>query len=262
MAPLQVLPPDGAIYANRMRLVNLSTQRDMSTVLDTGLLAPECDEDDRSSMASTCQSRVWARATGSNVALGDGHDTKSTGFGLLAGADRAIGESNVRLGVEGGASRINANDSLGGHGYSDLAHVGLYGIAPLGPLQLSATVGYLHVKHHISRPTGVGEAVADPSGNGGSAGLQLAWPLTMGQWRVAPRIGALYQHQTLDGFNEAVVSDRPLAAAYGVDGRKSTFNATQAYGAVSLSRDFVGARMTYTPSFDLGYRYNTRGDIP
>ncbi len=132
MAPLQVVPPDGAIYANRMRLVNRSTQRDMIAVLDTGLLAPECDEEDRSSMVSTCQSRVWARATGGNVALGDGHDTNSTGFGLLAGADRAIGESMVPLGVEAGASRLNVNDLLSGHGLSDLAHVGLYGIAPLG----------------------------------------------------------------------------------------------------------------------------------
>lgn len=84
----------------------------------------------------------------------------------------------------------------------------------------------------------------------GSAGLQLAWPLQLSQWRIAPRMGLLYQHQKLDAFSETVTSPRPLAAAYGIDGAGAAFNTLQAYGSVTIARAFRHQGVTYAPGLE------------
>ncbi len=252
-----------------MRAVNIAGQQTLSTVLNSPLVNVNASCADgapaataQNSLPQACQTRVWAQALGSNQSIGGSDGINSTSFGLLGGADRAVGESNAHLGIEAGVQRINGNDSLGGFGHTDSAHVGLYGFADVGPLVLSGTADFTHSNYRVNRPTGIGSAVADPDGNTGAAALQAAWPLQAGQWQITPKLGVLYQHQKLDGFDESVISTNPLAPAFAIDGTRSTYSTVQPYAAVALSSAFQIHDITYVPSFDLGYRYDTRGSTP
>jgi outer membrane autotransporter protein len=252
-----------------MRAVNIVGQQSLGTVLNSPLVntntgcgdAPP-SQSAQSASPQSCQTRVWAQALGSNQSISGLDGMNSTSFGLLAGADRAVGESSLHLGFEAGVQRINSNDSLGGFGHTDSAHAGLYGFADVGPLVLSGTADFTHSNYKVNRPTGIGSAVADPDGNTAAAALQAAWPLQAAQWEITPKLGVLYQHQKLDGFDESVVSANPLAPAFAIDGSRATYSTVQPYADVAFSRVFQAQNITYVPSFDLGYRYDTRGNTP
>jgi outer membrane autotransporter protein len=252
-----------------MRAVNIAGQQNLSTVLNAALAdtSTSCGDvvqprADQNTLPQPCQTRVWAQALGSNQSFGGLDGLNSTSFGMLSGADRAIGEYGTRLGVEAGVQRINSNDALGGFGHTDSAHAGLYGFADVGPIVLSGTADFTHSDYRVNRPTGIGSAVADPDGNTVAAAVQAAWPLRVAQWAITPKFGLLYQHQKLDGFDESVISTNPLAPAFAIDGTHSTYSTVQPYADVAFSRSFQLQDITYVPSFDLGYRYDTRGDTP
>jgi len=114
----------------------------------------------------------------------------------------------------------------------------------------------------VNRATGIGQASASPDGSSISAGLQAAWPLSLAQWQLTPKLGALYQHQSLDSFSETVGGSNPLASAFAVEGARSTYSSLQPYAAVSFTRTFEFQDIRYVPSFDVGYRYDTRGATP
>ncbi|ULU23447.1 autotransporter outer membrane beta-barrel domain-containing protein [Dyella terrae] len=258
-SPVRVAPRDAGLYGNLLLTQNLTAQRNLSSVLDASLLsrAPSCQVQNASS--SACQDGLWMQSTGSSLSVDGSSGVNATGFGLLAGADRAVGDV-IHLGVEAGVGQTNATDPLGGSGRVQQAHAGVYAFADAGPLVLSATADVAHNSYRVSRETGIGHAVANPDGNATSAGVQAAWPMQLVSWQVVPKLGALYQHQSLDGFDENLPSNNPLAPAFTVQGSRSTANTLQPYAAVSFTNTFRFQDITYVPQFNVGYRYNTRSN--
>ncbi|WNL46440.1 autotransporter-associated beta strand repeat-containing protein [Dyella sp. BiH032] len=262
VTPTVVAPVDGALYANLMRSASLAGMRSLATVLDATLRPHEDSCGDtaakrKDELGSSCDSDLWMQYSGSSDSLRGANGLDSTAFALQGGFDHALG-ADVHLGVEAGVERINATDRLGGHGRADNLHGGLYAYANAGPLVLSGTVDVSRGSYDIYRQTGVGRAAASPDGSATGIALQAAWPFAAAQWQVTPALGALYQHQRLDGFGETVSSAQPLADAFAVRGQDSTYNTLQPYARVAFSRSFVAGGVRYVPQFDLGYRYDTR----
>ena len=257
--PVRVAPRDAGLYGNLLLSQNLAGQQTLSSVLDASLLsrAPTCQA--QSTSSSACQAGLWVQSTGSSLSVDGSNGVNAIGFGLLAGADRAVGDA-IHLGVEAGVGQTNATDPLGGTGRVQQAHAGVYAFADAGPLVLSATADVAHNSYRVSRETGIGHALANPDGNATSAGVQAAWPMQLVSWQVVPKLGALYQHQSLNGFVETLPSNNPLAPAFAVDGSRSTANSLQPYAALSFTHTFRFQDITYIPQFDVGYRYNTRSN--
>ena len=266
MAPL-----DGALYANLLRVVALGDQRTLGNVLDTALnpFGPSCTDGarttDATAAASPCEAKVWLQATGSNVSLNDSPDLDTTGFHLLAGTDGVLGDV-VHVGVEAGAGQIHASAAVAGRGrirdQVRSVHAGFYAFADAGPWVISATVDAMHSNFRVHRNTGIGLASAAPGGRTLSGGLQAAWPIAFSGGQLTPKLGVLYQHQTLDGFSERVASTSPLAPAYAVTGTQSTATSLQPYAALVFASTFRAHSVTYVPQLELGYRYDARGNTP
>ncbi len=260
---VRVAPLDGALYANLQQAVSLGGQQALTRVLDAAL-GPDCGEGEQVQAAhlaqQVCKPGLWMQFTGSSLHLDGSNGVNTSGFSLLGGADVAVNDF-AHLGVEAGVGRINANDPLGGYGHADNVHAGVYAFALAGPVVLSATADAMHSSYSVDRSTGIGHAVAHPDGQTLSAGLQAAWPMQLAQYQLAPKLGVLYQHQALDSFRESLVSSNPLAPAFAVQGAHSTYNSLQPYAGVFFSRAFHVGQVTYIPSLELGYRYNTRSAV-
>ncbi|GAB2579812.1 hypothetical protein GCM10027066_22630 [Dyella jejuensis] len=257
-----VSPLDGSLYGNLMRSVNVAGAQDLASVLDVSLPqhAP-CGADHAPSMqnvsSSTCGSGVWAQYTGSNLSLDGADGLNSSAFGLLGGADYGF-DDTMHAGVQAGVGQIDGNDKSGGNGRAGNVHGGLYGYADAGPAVLSAVVDYMHSDYHFNRASGIGAATAATQGNMLSGALQAAWPLQLAQWQLAPKIGALYQRQVMNGFSETLASDNPAAPDFPVNGSRSRYITLQPYAAFGFVRSFMAQGVTYVPQFSVGYRYDTR----
>ena len=262
-----VAPRDGSLYANLMRSVSLVGQQSLSTVLGASLRpsAGNCDAGNAihsNTISTSCGNALWMQYSGSSDSLSGGNGLNSTAFGLQGGWDYAVADV-VHVGVEAGFDRINGSDHNGGSGSIDNVHGGVYAFANVGPVVLSGMIDEAHGSYRTTRQTGVGHGVANPDGNTTAAALQAAWPLTAAQWQITPAVGALYQHQSLDAFEETVRSTSPLASAFAVEGAHASYNTMQPYAQVSFTRSFVAQGVSYVPQFQLGYRYDTRnGNAP
>ncbi|WP_423372808.1 autotransporter-associated beta strand repeat-containing protein [Dyella acidisoli] len=256
-----VMPLDSSLFGNLMRSVNITSQQDMGSVLDVALMSrdTQCSADHAPSMqnvTTSCGNGAWAQYTGSTISLDGSNGSNSSTFGLLGGADYAVGDI-VHVGLQAGVGQVNGHDKLGGNGRVDDVHGGIYAYANAGPMVVSAVIDTMHNDYHFNRTTGIGTATSMPGGNMLSAAVQAAWPLQLAQWQLTPKIGALYQRQTLDGFSEALNSTNPDASSFPVDGKRSRYNALQPYAAMAIEHSFVAHGVTYVPEVSLGYRYNT-----
>jgi outer membrane autotransporter protein len=138
----------------------------------------------------------------------------------------------------------------------------VYAYANAGPVVLSGVIDATHTSYRVNRQTGIGHSVATPDGDITAVALQAAWPMAAAQWQVTPAVGALYQHQTLNGFGESMASNNPLAPAYLLQDGHGSYTTMQPYARVLFSRPFVAQGIRYVPQFDIGYRYDTRGSNP
>ena len=254
-------PFDGAIYVNLMRVIALNGQQTLGNVLDTALAPTEaaCATESQATDAASCKAKVWLHVAGSNVSMDGATGLDSSGFHLLAGTEGILGDA-VHLGMEVGAGQINANAPIGGHDRIQNVHAGLYAFANAGPLVISTTADAMHSNYQVSRETGIGLASANPGGSMLSGGVQAAWPIALISGQLTPKLGVLYQHQTLDGFHEHIASSNLLAPAYAVSGSRNTATSLQPYAALAFTSTISTAHVTYVPQLELGYRYNARGN--
>jgi outer membrane autotransporter protein len=291
-----VAPLDGAVYGNLMRIAMLNGQHDLAELLnqpfapsdgasagsDISSLGPSsaqsladagmplqprgvghAADDPSGSDASTPPSskgKVWAHVSGSSISLSGspGFD----GYSLLLGTDGRLADA-LHLGVEAGAGQIRAQRAeSGGRSRINNVHAGVYAFGNAGPVVLSGTIDYLHGRYRVYRQTGIGDAEARPDGDILSAGLQAAWPITLSDGNLTPKVGVLYQHQKLDGFHETVASSNPLASAFGVDSTGSVATSLQPYGAIAWSGMFTSGTTTWVPDIEIGYRYQAHRDNP
>lgn len=264
MAPL-----DGALYANLVRAVSEGGQQTLATVLDASLLPSDCSASVAPSTPNgtptqnitACQPGVWVQATGDSLQIDGTPGLHSTAFGLLGGFDAPIGDA-FHAGIEAGVNQLNGNDAWGGRGTVNSGHAGLYTFGDAGPLVLSATLDGGHANDLVDRQTGVGHASSHLDGNTYAGGVQVAWPVQADTWSVVPKAGVLYQHQSMDGFAETISGTSPLAPAYAINGARSTYITLQPYTGVNFTRAFQSGEMTYVPSLEAGYRYDTRSSVP
>ncbi|QAU23143.1 autotransporter outer membrane beta-barrel domain-containing protein [Dyella sp. M7H15-1] len=260
-----VIPLDSSLFGNLMRSINLAGQQDMGSVLDVALMSHDvqCKADHAPAMqnvSSACGNGAWVQYTGSNISLDGANGLNSTTFGLLGGADYAVSDL-VHVGLQAGVGQVNGSDKLGGNGRADNVHGGLYAYADAGPTVLSAVVDTMHSDYHFNRITGIGTATSAPGGHMLSAALQAAWPVQLAQWQLTPKVGVLYQQQTLDGFGEALNSTNPEASSFPVDGTRSRYTTLQPYAVMALEHSFVAHGVTYVPEVNLGYRYDTHNAV-
>lgn len=261
IASASVAPLDASLFGNFMRAQNLATQQVLDTVLDVGTRSDGCDRQagGTARVASSCRSGAWAQYSGGAMSLSGSQGLNSSVFGVLAGYDVAAGDV-VHVGIEGGYNRINGSDRQGGNGHIDSVHGGVYAFADAGPLAISATLGQTHSRYQVQRQSGAGLESARPGGSTTAAGVQVAWPVQAGRWVVAPALGALYQHQRLDGFSESTGSDSPLAQAFLLQGSRSHFDMLQPFAKLQLTHAFDVGGVSYSAAWDLGYRYAVRHD--
>ncbi|GLQ49479.1 beta strand repeat-containing protein [Dyella flava] len=257
-----VQPLDGALFGNLMRSVNVTSQQDLGSVLDVALTpgGTQCNADHATSMqniTASCGTGTWAQYTGSSISLNGADGSHSTTFGLLGGADYALGDA-VHAGVEAGVGQVNGSDTNGGNGRVDNVHGGLYAYADAGPTVLSAVIDAMHSDYHFNRASGIGTASSAPDGNMQSAAVQAAYPLQLSQWQLTPKVGVTYQRQTLDGFTETLNSTTPNASSFPVDGARSRYTTLQPYADMVIAHSFVADGVVYVPQLSLGYRYDTR----
>ncbi len=83
--------------------------------------------------------------------------------------------------------------------------------------------------------------------------MPAAWPVSFAGWQLTPKVGALYQHQTLDSFSESIASTNELAADFPVAGSRSTYNTLQPYVAETIQSSFVAQGITYFPQLTAGH---------
>lgn len=248
-----------------MRSEAFNTQQRLSHVLDAGLAAcgsaGDADSEAQDGAAATqpCHGRVWAQASGSWLSLGGAAGLDTHDIGLLVGTDGALNDV-FHLGVEAGVDNLRGQNAIGRGNRVDNVHAGVYAFAELGPAVLSATLDALHGDYHVQRATGIGLAGASTDGHTLSAGLQVAWPgLAAG---LKPRLGVLYQHQALDGFDEHVASSNPLAPAFGVTGARTTATSVQPYAGMGWSTTWRSGAVVYVPSLEASYYYQANHDAP
>lgn len=254
----KVRPDHGEMFANTLRAANVAGQRALGSVLDA---AQNCgDVSPVGTSQPSCRGDVWVQATGSSLSLDGSEGMNASAFGLLGGVARKW--DSVSIGIEAGTDRINGSDAYGGHGSVQRAHAGFYASVDTGPLVWSAVADGAHDDYRFTRATGVGFGISNPSGNNWSAGLQAAWPLRTATWQLAPRAGLLYQHQSLGGFNERVLSTDPLASAFALDASSNAHTSLQPYLAFAATHGFQVGGVDYAITFDLGYRHDLRSPAP
>ena len=250
-----------------MRAINQGGQQTLSSVLDASLLPDDCGaavaapNGTPAQNVTACQAGAWAQATGDSLQIDGKPGLHSNAFGLLGGVGVPIGDA-FHAGLEAGVNQLNGSDALGGRGTVYGAHGGVYVFGDAGPLVLSGTLDGGYQNYEIDRQTGIGHASTRTNGSTYAGGAQMAWPMQVDRWILTPKAGVLYQHQQLDGFGEVVGSSSPLASAFAVHGPRSTFTTMQPYARVSLAALIQSGAAIYTPQFDLGYRYDTRGQVP
>lgn len=243
-----------------MRTVTVDNQRRMSNVLDMALAASDqgCAAtggmDRRASAESRCDDRAWVRVSGPSLSLGGPHGLDTRGVSLMTGVDAAISDG-IHLGVEAGAGKLDQQD---GRNEVRNMHVGAYGFTSISTGVLSGTVDVLHSRYQFYRETGIGTAYAAPSGQTWSAGLQMAWPTALQHGYLAPKVGLLYQHQQMDGFQEQVNGTNPLASAFGITGAQTTANSLQPYASLAWSGQYSRGTVIWMPQLEAGYRYEAR----
>jgi fibronectin-binding autotransporter adhesin len=265
--PVTVAPHDGALYGNLLRTAALENRQSLASVLDAALSPPSslCDEaahaHARSASPSSCRRGLWLQYTGASVRIDGADGLRSSGFHLLGGTDGALGDV-FHLGVEAGVDQLDVTDPRDGRGRMQDAHAGLYAFADVGPLVLSATADGMRGSHRMNRDTGIGQADAEPDSRTLSGGLQAAWPVGLAHGWLTPKLGVLYQRQTLDGFHEHLASSNPLAPAYAVTGARSRTTSLQPYAALAFTGAFDTRHVRYVPQLELGYYYDSRGDTP
>lgn len=252
-----------------MRSVSIGTQQRLDEVLDSRLsaLGAGCDgttqTTQHASADTACNGKVWAQVTASDVSLGGSPGLDTNAYGLLVGADAALGDG-FHLGVEAGTGTIHGQHDMAGQGNRVRnTHAGVYAFANVGQAVLSATLDELHSDYRVRRNTGIGIAGSDPSGRTLSAGLQAAWPITVSTTgSLTPKVGVLYQHQRLGGFDGQVASSNPLAPAFGVEGSRTTWTSVQPYAGLNYSANLQSGSVTWVPEVELDYRYEARNNGP
>ncbi|PMS12829.1 autotransporter domain-containing protein [Trinickia caryophylli] len=194
--------------------------------------------------------RAWITATGSGTHVGgaDGHPGfMAREYGFLAGADGRLGDFTI--GAAGGYSHTSIDEqSTGASGATDSLRVALYGGRKVGPVGLSATVGYALDFLSQKRPFGsIGTAEGDHLGHEFTTAAQAALPMQLGGIVLTPSVGLRYAYFRGNGFGESGAGGQNLSV--GADNARSL----QPYASLAIDKAFGDALKPVNVQLRVGY---------
>ena len=279
-----VVPAGDSIFSEQLSSLTALADSGVATLLNGGGVANDCTtagipptpaEPGAATMASTglaaigrmlCGAGGWIHADGTFLdANGSGgypnYHANTQGF--LAGVDRPVGDSGLRLGIAAGYDHRWLTDSAGASAAADVARFGVYAIQPVGPVMLNGAFLYGHDWDTTNRPTSVGTATANYGGNEFSGGVRASLPVAVGGFSVVPMGGVRFASVGGSSFTEG---GSGALSGFGLTGAAATQLSVIPYARVLLGHDFItSGGITVSPYAAAGYQYqagNTEKPVP
>jgi hypothetical protein len=177
---------------------------------------------------------------------------RSTSGGIQGGVDLSVGDG-ARLGGALGYETGSYSDSGGGSANQNLVRVSLYGSQGVGPVNLSAVVGYSHASQDFDRASGIGASTASRGVDETDAAVQAALPIETGGASVTPSVGVLLSYLSAAPFAET----NAQSAGFAVTGTRATEDVASPFAKLEISKTFTTASgLEWTPAALAGYRYD------
>jgi uncharacterized protein with beta-barrel porin domain len=202
-----------------------------------------------------CGAGGWVQGSGSvfTTSGGSGPSYNANNGGFLAGIDKAIDGTGMRLGVAVGYDESNIKTGFGSKGTVDTIRAGVFASEPIGVFTIAADLMYGHADTTTTRLTGVGAAASKESGNIFSGGIQAETMLPIGAFSVMPAVGLRIAHVGAGAFAETAPS---IEQAFAVRGASSSYTSIQPYVNLDISTTFTGpGNITITPDVAAEYFY-------
>ncbi|WP_269931596.1 autotransporter domain-containing protein [Aminobacter sp. HY435] len=205
--------------------------------------------------ADTDRFAVWSQALGGwGWSNGKTSDIERSTGGLLFGGDAEVGD-DWRLGLIGGYSNSSFHAD-GASGSSQNIHLGAYGGAAFGALNLRAAVGYtwhdIGTARDVSLPAQSVLRAAYDAATAQASG-EIGYRMEAGRFRLEPFGGLGYASIRTEGFSE-----RGGAAA--LSSAASTFDTTTSTLGLHTATDVSFGSISATARGTLGWRH-AFGDV-
>ncbi|WP_298282814.1 hypothetical protein [Acidocella sp.] len=195
-----------------------------------------------------CQAGGWVRAEGGLMAVDGAFG--AAGGGFMAGVDRPVGASGLRLGLAVGYATQDLWAAGAGSATLGGLRLGVYGSLPVGAGLVSGDVLEDFATLSTGRETGAGPAAGMAHGNVTSLGLRVSVPLARGGWGVTPAVGLDVVDVTMGRLDEGAAQTAFAVSLAGGGGV-----AAMPYGRLTLTRRFtLGDGLAVVPSAMLGVR--------
>jgi len=280
--PIIVQPADDSIFSDEIQQSAINAQASNTALLDKASESASAAGETAvcGAEASTTPGNVTPGAVG-NVAMlanavgnafcgaggwvqgsGSVFNANSSGFapsyqadtgGFLAGIDKAIDGSGMRLGVAVGYDESNIKTGFGSKGTVDTIRAGVFASEPIGVFTIAADLMYGHADTTTTRLTGIGAAASKNSGNIFSGGIQAETMLPIGAFSVMPAVGLRIASVGAGAFAETAPS---VEQAFAVRGAPSAYTSIQPYVNLDISTSFNGpGNITISPDVSAEYFY-------
>ncbi|HUK07771.1 MAG TPA: autotransporter domain-containing protein [Stellaceae bacterium] len=191
----------------------------------------------------------WFRAGGDFTSVegnGMAPGFHADGGGFLSGIDRPVGD-NATVGLAAGYTRAVVSERTGANGTFETPYANLYGRLALGSIDLDGSAGSGYYMFSTGRPTPIGPAVSSPDGYEISSALQASHSMSIGNFRVTPKLGVQFVHLTQEDFSESG------AGGFDLTGSKVGTESLRPFVAASASGNWIVDGAEVTPELRLGY---------
>lgn len=252
---LVIAPQDAELFSRQSTAMVMASVDDAIGLLGRTLPAGDGNtvfnlDDDADGPAR----RSWVQARYHD--LDAERSSSQVGFGARAssiqvGTDWTMA-GTARIGVAVAHDNAWLRDSLGSRGRSDVTRLSLYGSQLVGPVGLSATLGYAHARDEAWRATGIGDARSRRGTDAYTVGVQAALPFTLGGLLVTPVVGVVATQLSGDAFLE----QGEIPGVFAIAGKARSETVVTPYASLDLSRTLVSTGgIRWTPEAQLGYRH-------
>ena len=238
-AQIVVGPIDTSIYTALGSTLALGAQNTNAALLDR-LSQPR----------DTGALNGWATATGAHTRVGATNGEpgfQADQYGFMTGLDHQVG--NYTVGIAAGYNHADIDEQItGDSGTTDTLRAALYGNRWLGPVGVSATLGYGLDFLSQKRPFGaIGTATGDHMGQEVTAASQASLPMTFAGLTLTPSLGLRYAYVHGNAFGESGANGQDLNV--GTD----NVHSLQPYTEITLDKAFGNALRPVNVQFRVGY---------
>jgi hypothetical protein len=254
-----VAPSDSSLFPNMTQALALGAQADSLALLNhaaTGgrtacqAMAPHTVAATANAAAALagefCAVGGWAQTFGTAVSADGTYNLRGGGF--LAGVDRPVYMTGLRLGLAAGYDTENLRDKSSSRVELDAVRIGLYASQPIGRFLLSANVMDSIVSTNDTRQTGAGGAFAKGNANIVSGAVQIAALLRFQGASVTPAFGVV-----IDSVNMGSLSETAATQAFAVSAAASNGATVAPYMRLNVAKTFITAKdLAIIPALSLG----------